>query len=90
MIPKNPLIRETEQSRDVTRSKSSNVKSAKDTVSIGEESKIVSRLISRLKEIQNAERPDLESLKDDVKAGLYKPSPADVAHAILFGPPKIK
>ncbi len=58
MIPKNLPIRETEQSREVSQNKSMSRENMKDTVSIGEESKVVSRLLSQLKELQNTKRPD--------------------------------
>lgn len=90
MIPKNHSIRDSEPSREVASGKPSSLLNAQDQVSIGEESKIVSRLISRLKEIQNAERPDLESLKDQIESGEYKPSAIEIARAILFGPPKAR
>jgi anti-sigma28 factor (negative regulator of flagellin synthesis) len=88
MIPKNYSIRDTEPLRESASGKVPGSVSAQDKVSIGEESRIVSRLISRLKEIQNAERPDLESLKNQIDSGEYKPSAVDIAKAILFGSPK--
>jgi anti-sigma28 factor (negative regulator of flagellin synthesis) len=90
MIPKNHSIRDTEPSREVASGTAADPVNAQDKVSIGEESRIVSRLVSRLKEIQNAERPDLESLKNQIKSGEYKPSAIEIARAILFGPPRNK
>ena len=90
MIPKNLQVSETEQSCNVSQSKSSSKQIAKDTVSIDNDSRILSRLISRLKEIQNTELTDIESIKTEIESDLYKPTPADIAHAILYGPPKNK
>ncbi len=90
MIPKNHSIRDTEPSSEPASGKVSDSVDAQDKVSIGEESRVVSRLVSRLKEIQNVERPDLESLKNQIESGDYKPSAIEIARAILFGPPKAK
>lgn len=83
IIPKNPNIRETEPSRDTAVKKTLAPRCTEDKVSIGEDSKLASRLIDKLKATQTSPKNDIEELKKQVSEGTYNPSSNDIAKAIL-------
>jgi hypothetical protein len=88
IIPANFHVREIDMTRDMSPRKLELVPLQYDSAIIGEEGRMVSKLLTQLRQVQKAVQPDLEVLKKRIINGTYNPSSEDIARAILFGPPK--
>jgi anti-sigma28 factor (negative regulator of flagellin synthesis) len=88
LIPKSNFVRESDITREITRKKPVEMPSHQDKVTIVDESRLVSNLLTSLKKVGNTNSSDLMKLKQQVQNGEYKPSASDIAKAILFGPPE--
>lgn len=85
LIPKSHFVRESDITREITRKKPVETPSQQDKVTIVDESRLVSSLLTSLKKISSTNSSDLMRLKLQIQNGEYKPSANDIAKAILFG-----
>jgi anti-sigma28 factor (negative regulator of flagellin synthesis) len=88
LIPKSYFARESDITREITRKKPVEMPSLQDKVTIVDESRLVSSLLTSLKTVSNTNSSDLIRLKQQIQNGEYKPSANDIAKAILSGSPE--
>lgn len=88
LIPKSFFVRDSDITREITRKKPVETASHQDKVTIVDESRLVSSLLTSLKKVSNTDPSDLAKLKQQIETGEYKPSANDIAKAILFGSPE--
>ena len=85
LIPKSHFVRESDITREITRKKPVETPSQQDKVTIVDESRLVSSLLTSLKKVSSVNSSDLMRLKLQIQNGEYKPSANDIAKAILSG-----